>query len=90
MDKKDYIIIGLVLLVVGVPIAVHVYHRGRGKLRKMPKNPDSIINDNHRLGTAIAAYGGKTIAEGGKLAKFGSLRYHNDSETAKQQHVGGS
>jgi hypothetical protein len=90
METKDYVIIGLVLLVIGVPIGVHVYHRGKGKLRKMPRNPDSVIDDNRRLGTAIAAYGGKTIAEGGKLAKYGSLRYHNDSENKNQQHVGGS
>jgi hypothetical protein len=94
MEWKDYAIIGLVILVIGAPIGVHVYHRGKGQLGKKPKETDessaTMTDDGRRLGTAISLYGGKTIAEGAKAVKRGSLRYHNDQEGKKQQQVGGA
>jgi hypothetical protein len=98
MDTKDYIIIGLIVLVVGGPVGVHLYHRGQGKVRKQPQATDyeggsvggSVITDTIRLGSAVAMNGGKTIAEGAKLVKQGSLRYHNREQGKSTQMVGGA
>ncbi len=91
MDWKDYAIIGLVLLVVGVPIGVHFHHKGRGDLRKHPQNTDgTIIDDARRLGAAITTVGGRTIAEGAKAMKMGSLKYNTRLHMKEQQQVGGA
>lgn len=98
MEWKDYAIIGLVLLVIGGPIGVHVYHRGKGKVMKGPQVTDqeggpiggALIDDNRRLGMAVAMNGGKTIAEGAKLYKMGSSRFHNREQRKDVQLVGGA
>ena len=96
METKDYIIVFLILVVIGGPLAVHVHHKGKGSLRKGPQNTSDagvggiIINDTRRLGMAVAAVGGKVVAEGAKLLKRGSLAHDNREEDKKQQKVGGA
>jgi hypothetical protein len=90
MEWKDYALIAAVVLLIGGPIALHFRAVGKGKLRKGPQETDSIINDNVRLGTAITTVGGRTVAEGAKALKLGSLRYNNREHGKQQQQVGGA
>jgi hypothetical protein len=88
MDWKDWAIIGLVVVLVGGPLGLHIHRRAKGPAGKGPRETEGVIDDVRRLGETVAHYGGKAIAEGGKLIKRGGLRFNNERQG--QQLVGGA
>lgn len=89
MDWKDYALIIAAILIVGGPVGVHFYHRGKGQVAKQPGG-EGLIDDKRRLGTVVSLVGGRALQEGAKLQKFGALRYANTQSGKDQQQVGGA
>lgn len=89
MDWKDWALIGAAVLILAGPLGVHLYHRGKRGATKNPQG-ESLTDDNRRLGTMVSLVGGRVIAEGAKLRKYGALSYQNDQAGMKMQKVGGA
>jgi hypothetical protein len=90
MDWKDYVIIGGALfLLFGGGVAIHFSQKGRGNVNATAGGA-AIIDDVRRLGVSIVTVGGKAMAEGGKLAREGAMRYANGTEANQLNMVGGA
>jgi hypothetical protein len=89
MDGKDWLLVVAAIVIFGGPLGHTVWRRSRGPMRKRPEGT-FLINDNVRLGMTVADVGGRSLAEGAKLQRFGSLRYNNDREQTDMQKVGGA
>jgi len=88
MDGKDWLLVVAALVIFGGPVGHAIWRRSRGTVSAQPGG-ETMINDVTRLGMAVTTTGGRALAEGAKLLKYGALRYANDQSNKANQWVGG-
>lgn len=89
MDGKDWLLVLAAIVIFGGPVGHAIWKRSRGDVQRMPRG-ETFVTDPIRIGETIAQTGGRALAEGAKLLKYGSLRYTGDSAQTGQQLVGGA
>lgn len=89
MDGKDWLLVLAAIVIFGGPVGHAVWKRSRGNIHKSPAG-ETFLTDYSRLGSAVTAVGGRALAEGAKLMRFGALRYTNDQTQKDMQKVGGA
>jgi hypothetical protein len=101
MSDKDWIIAILLVLAVGGPLGVHFFHKRRGPGNLVQRNPGGhgpisdttpgmpAIDDNRRIGSAIAMGGGRAFTEGAKAGQMGGRKYGSRQHGKEHMRLGG-
>jgi hypothetical protein len=89
MDGKDWLLVVAAIVIFGGPVTHALWKRSRGPVTRNAAG-DLLITDTVRLGTAVAEFGGRALAEGAKQLQMGALRYNDMVAARENQLVGGS
>jgi hypothetical protein len=89
MDGKDWLLVVAALVIFGGPLSHALWKRAGGQVTRQPQGDLLMTTDTIRLGTAVTSFGGKAIAEGAKLTKYGASYYNNTAENKANQKLGG-